>query len=313
MPVARGNMTSSSVLRAAPRLARVPHRSFLSLFGSQAPEFLNGVLATPIREPRRPGFSTVLNAQGRVLYDIFLFAQKDDKGKPGYILEFDSRPSEATPLLELLKRYVLRSKVKIRDVSEEYDLWAAWGQNHWQWAQSGAVEPIWSPEGEWPWGTQDGVIRDRRAVGMGKRILARQGDKPRESQDHDLVDSYTAHRLSRHTPTQAFPMDCNLDMMGGLDFRKGCYVGQELTVRTYHTGVLRKRIYPASITSGGRRPTGKLLTSEDGRGLALLRIELVDAQAQFQVKDEAGGVWNVKPTRPDWWPQSTTPSDTSIG
>lgn len=67
-----------------------------------------------------------------------------------------------------------------------------------------------------------------------------------------------------------------------------------------------------SITSGGRRPTGKLLTSEDGRGLALLRIELVDAQAQFQVKDEAGGVWNVKPTRPDWWPQSTTPSDTSI-
>ncbi len=63
MPVARGNMTSSSVLRAAPRLARVPHRSFLSLFGSQAPEFLNGVLATSIREPRRPGFSTVLNAQ----------------------------------------------------------------------------------------------------------------------------------------------------------------------------------------------------------------------------------------------------------
>ncbi len=120
-----------------------------------------------------------------MLYDIFLFAQKDDKGKPGYILEFDSRPSEATPLLELLKRYVLRSKVKIRDVSEEYDLWAAWGQNQshwetersWQWAQSGAVEPIWSPEGDWPWGTQDGVIRDRRAVGMGKRILARQGDK----------------------------------------------------------------------------------------------------------------------------------------
>lgn len=76
-----------------------------------------------------------------------------------------------------------------------------------------------------------------------------------ESLDHNVVDGYTLHRLLLGVPegvldippAQAFPMDSNLDMMGGLDFRKGCYIGQELTVRTYHTGVVRKRVYPVSF------------------------------------------------------------------
>ena len=96
-----------------------------------------------------------------------------------------------------------------------------------------------------------------------------------EASTHDVVPSeeYTLHRIllgipegARDiVPMQAFPMESNLDVMGAckcfhsfviisqkmciVDFRKGCYVGQELTVRTYHTGVIRKRIFPVELIS----------------------------------------------------------------
>ncbi|TFK43598.1 hypothetical protein BDQ12DRAFT_596624 [Crucibulum laeve] len=235
------------LLRSTPTIAPIPHRGILSVFGPQASEFLNGLLATSIREPiKGPIFSTFLHAQaggfifkrcGRVLYDVFLYSA-DSNGKRGYLLEYDARPSEAPPLLSYIKRHVLRSKVKVRDVSGEYDVWAAWGapgdrlwesKRNWDWARSGAVEPVWDTSEMWPWGTAS----------------------------HDLVteESYALHRIlhgvpegsTEIVPMQAFPMDSNLDVMGGLDFRKGCYVGQELTVRTYHTGVIRKRILPVVI------------------------------------------------------------------
>lgn len=94
-----------------------------------------------------------------------------------------------------------------------------------------------------------------------------------ECSTHNLAsgDAYTLHRIIRGVPEgsvdiqpmQAFPMESNLDVMGGrecyfqpprplltlvtVDFRKGCYVGQELTVRAYHTGAIRKRILPVII------------------------------------------------------------------
>jgi folate-binding Fe-S cluster repair protein YgfZ len=189
--------------------------------------------------------------QGRVLYDVFIYTHTTPSGSPGYLIEYDSRASSqsaAGPLLPMLKRYVLRSKVKLRDVSNEYDVWAAWGSEFgietrkWNWARSGAVEPDWSGENEWPWGTQQERIQDRRAVGMGTRMLVRKGDKresnihrcnlefienkiAKESSTHDLAssDAYTLHRILRGVPEgiedipplQAFPMDSNLDIMGG--------------------------------------------------------------------------------------------------
>jgi hypothetical protein len=85
----------------------------------------------------------------------------------------------------MLKRYVLRSKVKIRDASDEFDVWSAWGSSSdiaeagksWNWARSGAVEPIWDVSGDWPWGQEDEILRDRRASGMGRRLLIRKGKR----------------------------------------------------------------------------------------------------------------------------------------
>ncbi|KAJ7368237.1 Aminomethyltransferase folate-binding domain-containing protein [Mycena albidolilacea] len=347
-----------------PTIARVPHRSVLSLTGSQASEFLNGILSTQVHSPPRPFYSAFLHAQGRVLYDVFLYTRTT--GEAGYLIDYDSRPSEALPLLDLIKRYKLRSKVKVRDASDEYDVWGAWGtpadrdaDKHWKWAeQSGVAEPQWDETTEWPWGSEDEVLHDRRAPGMGKRLLVRKGDLPAEASSHEkaLPEAYTLHRILHGVPEgqtdipamHAFPMDSNLDFMGGLDFRKGCYVGQELTVRTYHKGVIRKRILPVVIHPPDSSPSeaivprpdmpvftpgldirgvtnqdvdqdkpqprprgsGKLLSSSNGLGLALLRLEQVEAAEQgrltFSMDSAGSGAqtnWGVSHWRPEWWPQ----------
>jgi len=122
------------------------------------------------------------------MYDVFLYAAPT---KDGYILEYDSRaPTENVPALQsYLRRHILRSKVKLRDVTPEFDVWASWGSpadlefeteagpRRWIWERSGVVEPDWSHEKLWPWGTTAGVILDRRGVFMGRRMLVRKGEK----------------------------------------------------------------------------------------------------------------------------------------
>jgi transferase CAF17, mitochondrial len=117
------------------------------------------------------------------MYDVLLYTQTDAKGQPGYLIEYDPRPSEASPLLDVLKRQVLRAKVRVRDVSEEYSVWSAWGSDaqeappEWSWAKSGVVEPVWKHSVRWPWGNGDLSLQDRRVPGMGTRMLAQNGEK----------------------------------------------------------------------------------------------------------------------------------------
>ncbi|KAJ3572456.1 hypothetical protein NP233_g3064 [Leucocoprinus birnbaumii] len=349
----------ANVLRKTPTIAKLANRGVLSVSGSQASEFLNGLLSTSVSNPPKgPFYSAFLHAQGRVMYDVFLYTTTTPAGQPAYLLEYDSQPSEAQSLLPMLKRHILRSKVKVRDATEDYDVWAAWGSESatnipksWTWSRSGVVEPTWEGS-EWPWGTQSEALMDRRAHGMGKRLLTRRGDKPTEANSHESgsPSDYLLHRIALGVPEgsadivpmSAFPMESNLDVMGALDFRKGCYVGQELTVRTYHTGVVRKRILPvllhkpgdasqttdsvpdfplhldirplrANLPSGDKslprpRGTGKLLSTQDQFGLALLRLEHVESalknELSLQLENPADGkTWQASPWWPSWWPE----------
>ena len=126
------------------------------------------------------------------MYDVFLYAHKDTRGNDAYYMEYDDSPSEAQPLLPMLKRFVLRSKVRITDVSDEWDVWAAWGtqtaqidsQRQWRWAgHSGVAEPIWSNAAA-PWGSNDLEVQDMRAPAMGRRFLVRKGDTRASSLHH---------------------------------------------------------------------------------------------------------------------------------
>lgn len=167
-------------------------------------------------------------------------------------MEFDSRPSEAPSLLSTLKRYILRSKVRIEDISDRYDVWTSWGNEptgssyQWTHTRSGIIEPIWSSQKESAWldGSLESLrLKDRRAPGMGTRLLVDKNDKRTyplldsylishfrpagEASTHDISshDDYTLHRILQGVPEgnidippmHAFPMESNLDVMGGCE------------------------------------------------------------------------------------------------
>ncbi|KAA1466181.1 Aminomethyltransferase folate-binding domain-containing protein [Dentipellis sp. KUC8613] len=340
-----------ALLHAAPSTARIPARGLLSVRGRDAPDFLNGLLASSVSKTPAPAYSIVLNAQGRILYDVFVHLHPDfrDDAEPHYVLEYatasplpsasESDSPAVLPLTKFFRRHLLRQDVRLRDLTAEYDVWAAWpGSNadtqprEWAVAKSGVVEPVIdAAEAHSAWGGP-GLLQDRRAAGLGTHRLVRKGDDPLESRDHDIASpaDYLLHRIAHGVPEgvidlppgQAFPFESNIDMMGGVSVRKGCYIGQELTSRTYHTGAIRKRILPIMlepITStlspssstipnfrphlsirashsvspnedGVRRPrprgTGKLLTNVNGVGLALLRLEHVEAALRGELAFE---------------------------
>ena len=173
-----------------------------------------------------------------MLHDAFVY---NHPTLNGYILEHDSRlptpdveenSTPVPPLIKYLKQFVLRTKVKVRDVSDEYDVWASWGSEpswetprNWRWAEKSNIpEQLWE-EGDAPWGKETLLLRDRRGMGMGQRRLVGKGTKPPEVGTHDTApeEDYTIHRIVRGVPEGSleiipgvsFPMEANLDIMGG--------------------------------------------------------------------------------------------------
>ena len=134
------------------------------------------------------------------MYDVFVHATRDAKLQPSYLIEYDATaPADAPALLPMLKRHVLRSKVRLRDASDEYDVWAAWGNDgkvsnsrQWMRAQSGAIEPVWDSS---PWGSEGEALLDRRAEGMGSRRLVRTGDRREHSTNSHLSTEMKTDRL----------------------------------------------------------------------------------------------------------------------
>ncbi|KAI7698735.1 Aminomethyltransferase folate-binding domain-containing protein [Hortaea werneckii] len=150
---------------------------------------------------------------------------------------------------------------------------------------------------------------------MGQRILlppsSQQAPPAELDADEASLGAYTVRRYLRGVPEgqkeiprdDSLPMNTNIDIMGGIDFKKGCYIGQELTIRTHHTGVVRRRILPVQLYPHGEQPpealaynpdavpesaedgtdirrddkrkraTGKLITSVGNVGLGMCRLE----------------------------------------
>lgn len=191
-----------------------------------------------------PFYSAFLDARGRVLFDVFIWVWPELVAKEGQwacYIEVDA--GEMDLLKKHLKRHKLRSKLAIDSVPAEgpegIRVWAAWGDAHEnvkQWSEVAGME-------------------DPRAPGM-YRYLAN-ADRETIAEGLQSVKSlhYNVQRYIHGVPEGqkdipregALPMEVNIDLNGGIDFKKGCYVGQELTIRTKHTGVVRKRILPVLL------------------------------------------------------------------
>ena len=219
------------------------------------------------------------------------------KGDPGLIIEVDA--NEVDALARHLKRFKLRAKVDIRVLEEhEWRVWQAWGE----WGESMELPP------------HDMRCLDGRAPDLGYRVITWEGTGPtvvtRESKKLRLSVSpsfkdYEVRRMATGIAEgqreilkeNALPQESNIDYMGGIDFRKGCYVGQELTIRTHHTGVVRKRILPVQIydPGDGAKPPDALTYDENSK-IALppkgANISRVDKKGRSAGK-WLGGVGNI--------------------
>ncbi|RDW94686.1 hypothetical protein BP5796_00449 [Coleophoma crateriformis] len=286
--------------------AHLPTRRLISLSGPDSAHYLQGVITSNISTatPRLTGFySAFLNAQGRLLNDVFIYPT----GKDGtsWLVEVDAK--EAEKLSKHIKRYKLRAKFVVKLLDEgEMNVWSCWRKEEWK------KHSMVSDSG----GPRDGDIScdDTRAPGMGRRLILPAGRKPEEEELEESDElAYRIRRYMKGVPEgqdelireHALPQESNIDYMGGVDYRKGCYVGQELTIRTHHTGVIRKRILPVMLydkddpvpetleysarnlaagippeTSIGRfekrgRSAGKWLAGVGNVGLGLCRLEIM--------------------------------------
>lgn len=266
-------------------------RALLSLSGLDASHYLQGLTTANMRSGATHGFyAHFLTAQGRVLHDVFIYPAAHSPAfvaglggayasdDPAFLVEVDA--DEAPRLLKHLKRYKLRAKVDVRAVdAEEWGVWSAWDDAE-PWTPhppasssgSDASPPASaSASSSSPTSTTIGCT-DTRAPGMGRRLVLPDTTPPPSAPAP--LSAYTIRRILRGVPEgqheiprdAALPLESNADFMGGVDFRKGCYVGQELTIRTHHTGVVRKRVLPVALYTRAQGVPARLAYDVDAAG-----------------------------------------------
>lgn len=267
-------------------IIHLPDRGVVKVAGESARDFLNGMVTCDMARiaPGTPGFGALLSPQGKILFD-FLIAEAEPADGGGFFLD---TPRVLVPdLVQRLAMYRLRAKVEIADMSDALGIAAVVGDT--------AYDPA-----------DYLVFADPRLPGLDVRLIGERGALAAIGGD---PEQYHAHRIDLAVPeggkdfayNDAFPHETLMDQLHGVDFRKGCYVGQEVVSRMQHRGTARTRIVPVAYEGGfaaiegidvvaGGKIIGKTGSQHKGTGLAMLRLDrLADALAQG-VPVTAGGI-----------------------
>ncbi|PVU90543.1 hypothetical protein BB561_004832 [Smittium simulii] len=246
-------LSSNNLLNGS--YTRLATRGLVQVSGPDSENFLQG-LTTNQMTKIKPGLSglyqTFLYPNGRVMLDSYIYPKNEtsESGKSGFIIEVDGRL--VNTLLLLLRVHKLRAKIEIQDVTEEYSTFVVWG-NPLNISQDGRVlyDIIKSNKT-----TSSSCIWaiDSRTPSLGLRLILDKSKEVALPESYQKVgqNDYDLYRMLMGIPegsndfTQrvSLPLELNLDIMKGVDFMKGCYVGQELTIRTHHRGMIRKRLMP---------------------------------------------------------------------
>jgi folate-binding protein YgfZ len=279
--------------------AFLPDRGVIKVSGEDARNFLNGLVTTDVTQlaPGQGRFGALLTPQGKIVVD-FLITEAPSGHGGGFLI--DCPRALAQGFATKLGFYKLRAKVVVEDLSDSLGVIAAWGG-----------EPAMKP---------DLSFADPRDAALGWRVLAPEGlaQKVAELIGADPVDSdaYDAHRIACGAPRggldfiygDAFPHETNMDRLHGVDFDKGCYVGQEVVSRMEHRGTARTRtvrvIFDDFASEEGRpilageKQVGTMGSAAGQNGLALVRIDRVTDALDAGIKLTSGGM-GLRLTDPD--------------
>ncbi|KAK5612367.1 Iron-sulfur clusters incorporation protein [Crenichthys baileyi] len=297
----------------------LPHRTLLKIQGQDTSPFLQGIITNDMKLLEKPEcaamYSHMLNVQGRTLYDILLYSLKEAEGGNGVFLECDSMVENS--ILKHLKVYKIRRKVSI-GLCPELSVWAVLSQQSSPDQEANKPE-LSAPEKALVWEA------DPRTVQMGWRLVLQSQVDPLEiiaSCQKGETEDYHRHRYSIGLPEGvndlppgvALPLESNLVYMQGISFSKGCYIGQELTARTHHTGVIRKRLMPvrfsspvqqlgeeAALQTQSGKPAGKHRSGVGELGLSLIRTAHAKEVLMLKYSDDA--TVTLEASMPDWWPK----------
>ena len=271
------------------QIAELTDRGVIRVAGPDAPGFLQGLVTNDVEQATDSGavYNGLLTPQGKILFDFFLVREGD-----GFLLDC-ARPVVAD-LVKRLTFYKLRAAVDLADESGERTVLAAW--NGVPAAGDGWV-----------------VFADPRVAALGHRLIVPAG----ANADATATEAeYHAHRIALGVPEggrdyafgDTFPHEAGFDQLGGVDFDKGCFVGQEVVSRMEHRGTARKRVVPiegagtldagAEITADGA-PIGTVGSVADARALALVRLDRAEKALANGKTLDAGGV-QVSLRQPDW-------------
>jgi folate-binding protein YgfZ len=268
--------------------AELNSRALIAVSGPDAVDFLQNLLTQNV-EGVRPGearFGALLTPQGRLLFDLFVVGRED-----GCWLDVLAEHRDA--VMQRLMIYRLRAKVEIA-------------------ADETAVAVLYGA-GEAPAGA--GWTADPRLPALGWRGYGAAAPAGAQVADEAARD---AAKLALGVPGPAdwgtdktYPIEANFDLLNGIDFQKGCFVGQETTSRMKRRGQIKTRMAPIAFEGpapaagsevlAGRLRAGEVLSGMDGRAMALVRLDRV-AGAELTVEGRP-----VRLERPAWFTAATTP------
>jgi hypothetical protein len=282
------------------KAALLPDRGVVKVAGDDARKFLNGLITCDIGKVTagQSAFAALLTPQGKVIID-FILAEADPADGGGFFL--DCPRALAPALVQRLNFYKLRAKVMVEDLSETLGVLA-----------------IWDGAGTTDYGL---CAADPRLPALGLRCMLPPHLAAEAAADlgAELCDpaAYEAHRIALGVPRggldfmygDAFPHETDMDQLGGVDFEKGCFVGQEVVSRMEHRGTARNRIVPVSYEgfapeagtpmSAGEKAVGTFGSAAHGRGLAMLRLDRVADALAAGHPLIAGGV-EMRLAKPSW-------------
>lgn len=245
-------------------IARLDSRSLVRVEGPDWRSFLQGLLTQDVEtlQDCQSRFAALLTPQGKVLFDLFVIGPVHDEGLTWGCL-LDCAADRRDALIQRLSMYRLRAKVEI--APDEQAVFASWGEK----------APTLYPDPRLP------------QLG-GRSYLA-------PSETDATEDDYNAHRLALGVPNPAvdavadktYPIEANFDLLHGIDFAKGCFIGQETTSRMKRRGAIKNRMLPitfdgppppfgAEVLAAGELRAGEVLSGVDGRAMALFRLDRID-------------------------------------
>jgi folate-binding protein YgfZ len=282
-------------------------RGILYINGADAKEFLQNMMSNDINKvnERNSCFASLLSPQGK-----FLFAFIVAKHKSGYFIDCEKSQSEA--LFKQLSNYKLRSKVEIMNLSNEFVV-AAFNREKFL-KFEGAKD---TPGNTIKYG-EDSILLDPRNKNLGARLIINLEKlylslKKLELKDSPVNEYYQlSHKLGiaqknmNKLQNKLFGIECNFDELNGIDFKKGCYVGQENTARIKLKNKLSKRLLPVELIEGqlnqdeliynGEFEVGKVLINDE-YPFALIKYlnDYFINQVKFKTKNA-----KLKIRKPDW-------------